>query len=172
MSEVARTGKHDFLLLLTDDVAASVDLGAYGPHHYDPDLCFLTCASTWREGRAQVLRTLDIWSADSVLQGHTVHLLTIENVLIGLPFVARLFHRYGYSAVIQPHKSRDAGSHGRFEVRFIINSNRGWGGYVYHGVERCTGMPRLYRTVIRFETKHTMKIKLLRQASNRATPSG
>ena len=91
-----------------------------------------------------MLRALDIWSADALLQGHTVPIVSIENVLIGLTFVCGLFRRYDYSAELQDHKPGDAGSHNRREVRFIIDRERDSGGYVYYGVERQAGVARLY----------------------------
>ena len=155
----------DYLALLTDEVAKPPDVGACAPHFFDALTCFATCASNWDHGRACLLRTLDRWSCNAVLEDTTLPHLTIPNVLIALPFVERVLQRYGYSATIQQHKTEASGSHNRSEVRFVINHRRnkaGWGGYVYHGAERNAGVPRLYRTVIKFDKEHSVKIHLLR----------
>ena len=87
-SEVERTVMPDYLLLMTGEVAKPPDLGAFAPHAFDAQKCFPTCARTWADGCARLLGTLDIWSAKSLLQETSVACLSIENVLIGLPFVA------------------------------------------------------------------------------------
>ena len=164
-SAVAGTVMPDYLALMMGDVAMTPDLGPLAPHHFDDRTCFPTCMRTWSQGRSRLLATLDVWSNNKVLGTKSVGSLGIENVLIALPFVQAVFQRYGYTAVIEPHKTKQSGSHGRNHVRFVVNSRRhkakaGWGGYVYHGAEWTVGKPLLYRTSIKFDKEHAAQMHL------------
>ena len=128
-------------------------------HYFDPADCFMTCARTWRDRCAEVLRALALWLADAVLQGGlSSNVVSIENVLIGLPFVCRVLHSYSYGATVTDHKRGDCGSHGPQEVCFVIDGK--WGGAIYHGVERQGGVRQLYRTIFKFDAQH--KVNLVR----------
>ena len=162
---VAGTVMPDYLALMMGDVAMTPDLGPLAPHHFDDRTCFPTCMRTWSQGRSRLLATLDVWSNNKVLETKSVASLGIDNVLIALPFVQAVFQRYGYTAVIEPHKTKQSGSHGRNHVRFVVNSRRhkakaGWGGYVYHGAEWTVGKPLLYRTSIKFDKEHAAQMHL------------
>lgn len=164
-SAVAGTVMPDYLALMMGDVAMTPDLGPLAPHHFDDRTCFPTCMRTWSQGRSRLLATLDVWSNNKVLETKSVASLGIDNVLIALPFVQAVFQRYGYTAVIEPHKTKQSGSHGRNHVRFVVNSRRhkakaGWGGYVYHGAEWTVGKPLLYRTSIKFDKEHAAQMHL------------